>query len=101
MGRNMRKLLLIGAAVLIWAIWTSKNDIIFDNIPITYMQVLYHGTHWLHLWAKLQTLKEDSSLIMTTCRVLESLVTEIFANFDWRFRNRIESRIVVCLFLLM
>jgi hypothetical protein len=33
MGRNMRKLLLIGAAALIWAIWTSKNDIILPTFP--------------------------------------------------------------------
>jgi hypothetical protein len=34
MSRNIRKLLLIGVAALIWAIWTSRNDIVFDNSPI-------------------------------------------------------------------
>jgi hypothetical protein len=68
----MRKLLLIGAAALIWAIWTSRNDIVFDNTPIkTYMQVLFRRTHWLRLWVKLQRHEEDST----------SLVMEIFANF--------------------
>jgi hypothetical protein len=82
MGRNMRKLLLIGAAALIWAIWTSRNDIVFDNTPIkTYMHVLFRRMHWLRLWVKLQRHEEDSTSIMTTCRVLESLVMEIFANF--------------------
>jgi hypothetical protein len=33
MSRNMRKLLLTCTATLIWAIWTSRNDIVFDNIP--------------------------------------------------------------------
>jgi hypothetical protein len=69
---NMRKLLLIGAAALIWAIWTSRHDIVFDNHPTkTNMQVLYRGTHWLRLWAKLQRREEDSTSIMTACRVLE------------------------------
>jgi hypothetical protein len=82
MGRKIRKLLLIGVAALIWSIWTSRNDIVFDNIPTkTYMQVLFRGLHWLRLWAQLQRC-EESSLIKTACRVLETLVMEIFANFD-------------------
>jgi hypothetical protein len=36
------KLRLIGAAALIWALWTSRNDSFFDNSPIkTYMHVLF------------------------------------------------------------
>jgi hypothetical protein len=86
MGRNMWKLLLLGAATLIWTIWTNRNDIAFDNIPTkAYMQVLFHRTHWLRLWAQLQRHEVDSSMIKTACRVLESMVREIFTNFDWQF----------------
>jgi hypothetical protein len=78
MGCNMRKLLLLGAAALIWTIWTSRNDIAFDNIPTkAYMQVLFHRTHWLCLWAQLQRHEVDSSMIKTACRVLELMVMEI------------------------
>jgi hypothetical protein len=32
-------LLLTGDAFLIWALWTNRNDLVFDNCPIkTYMQ---------------------------------------------------------------
>jgi hypothetical protein len=64
----------------------------FNNIPTkTYMHVLFHGSHWLRLWAQLQRREDELSLIKTVCRVLETLVIEIFANFGWCFRNRIES----------
>jgi hypothetical protein len=45
-GVRNRKLCLTGAAAVIWAIWTSRNDLVFDNSPTkTYMQVLFRGTH--------------------------------------------------------
>jgi hypothetical protein len=97
----MGKLLLLGSAALIWAVicrslgaaaLICRNDIVFDNIPTkTYMQVLFRGTHWLRLWAQLQRHAVDSSMIKTACKVLESMLMEIFANFGWRFWNRIES----------
>jgi hypothetical protein len=33
-GHKNRKLLLTGVAALIWALWTSRNDLVFDNSPI-------------------------------------------------------------------
>jgi hypothetical protein len=37
-GHKNCKLLLTGDAALIWALWTSRNDLVFDNAPIkTYM----------------------------------------------------------------
>jgi hypothetical protein len=42
LGKQVKSLLLVGAAALYWALWTSRNDIVFDNAPIkTYMQVLF------------------------------------------------------------
>jgi hypothetical protein len=47
LGQRMRKFVLIGAAILCWVLWTSRNNIVFDNSPIkTYMQILYHRTYW-------------------------------------------------------
>jgi hypothetical protein len=43
-GLKNRKLLLIGVAVLIWLLWTSKNNLVFNNSPIKiYMQILFEG----------------------------------------------------------
>jgi hypothetical protein len=47
-GVQFKKLELVDAAELCWALWISRNDMVFDNSPMkTYMQVLYHGTYWL------------------------------------------------------
>jgi hypothetical protein len=46
LGNQFKKLVLIGAAALCWTLWTSRNDVVFDNSPIkTYMQVLYRGMY--------------------------------------------------------
>jgi hypothetical protein len=46
LGVQFKKLALVGAAALCWALWISRNDLVFDNSPMkTYMQVLYHGTY--------------------------------------------------------
>jgi hypothetical protein len=45
-GHTNRKLLLSGVAALIWALWISRNDLVFYNSPIkTYMRVLFGGTY--------------------------------------------------------
>jgi hypothetical protein len=44
-GPQLRKFLLIGASALCWAMWTIRNNIVFDNSPLTtYMQVFCRGT---------------------------------------------------------
>jgi hypothetical protein len=40
-GPQLRKFLLIGASALWWAMWTSKNDIVFNSPLKTDMQILF------------------------------------------------------------
>jgi hypothetical protein len=43
-----KKLILVGAAALCWILWTSRNDMIFDNsLAKIYMQILFRETYWL------------------------------------------------------
>jgi hypothetical protein len=91
-GLKNHKLCLIGAAALIWALWTSRNDLVFDNSPTkTYMQVLFQGTYWLSLWAHLQKLEDDGQLLLQACGLLETLAFQFFTDFGWCFKNRIGS----------
>jgi hypothetical protein len=47
--KQVKSLLLVGVATLCWVLWTSRNDMMFDNAPIkTYMLVLFRVTYWLH-----------------------------------------------------
>jgi hypothetical protein len=58
-GLKSRKQNLVGATALCWTIWTSRNDIIFDNSPMkTYMQ----------------TSEEDNNKMKDTCRAIEATV---------------------------
>jgi hypothetical protein len=87
---KLRLKILVGAVAICWAIWTSRNDVVFDKTPIkTYMQVLYRGTYWCRFWALLQKREEDAKDIKDGCRQLETLVMQIFASHGWQFSNRI------------
>jgi hypothetical protein len=46
MGGKLRQQLLAGASAFCWAIWLSRNDVVFNKSPIKYfLQVLYRGTY--------------------------------------------------------
>ncbi len=46
--KKMSKLILVGASAICWAIWLSRNNIVFDKSPsFSYMQVIFRATHWL------------------------------------------------------
>jgi len=73
-----------------WAIWLSRNDVVFDKSPTkTYLQVLYRGTHWLRFWAQLQRRDEDKEAVQKACQTIDVLVMQLFANHGWKFCNRI------------
>jgi hypothetical protein len=79
-------------AALIWALWTSRNNLVFDNSSIkTYLQVLFRGTYWLRLWTQLQEHEVAGARLKQACMLLESLAMQFFANFEWSFRNKIGS----------
>ena len=83
-------LIITGVSALCWAIWISRNDLVFDKVPmLTYLQVLFRGTHWLRHWAQLQKSEDAGELIKSACRHLETVAMEIFAHFGWKFTNRI------------
>ena len=87
---KMRAKIIVGAAAIYWAIWLSRNDMVFDKCPMkTYMQVIYGGTFWCRFWAQLQRREEDVSGMKVACLSLETSVLKIFTRFGWSFRNRI------------
>ena len=91
-GTKLKRQLLVGAYALCWAIWLSRNDVVFDKSQTkTYMQVLYRDTHWLRFCAQLQRRDEDKEALQKACQTMEVLVMQFFANHGWRFSNRICS----------
>jgi hypothetical protein len=90
MDLNTKNLIITGLSVLCWAIWISRNDLVFNKVHmLTYLQVLFKGTHLLRLWAQLQK-SEATDLLRKACHHLESVAMQFFAYQGWRFSNRIE-----------
>jgi hypothetical protein len=65
---KVKNLIIIGVAALCWAIWISRNDLVFNKTPmVTYLQVLFRATHWLRFWGHLQKV-EDQEIIKETLK---------------------------------
>jgi hypothetical protein len=46
MWREDKKQIFVGAAAIIWAIWCTRNDIVFDKKQnISFMQVIFKGAY--------------------------------------------------------
>jgi hypothetical protein len=52
MNDKDRKLLLARVGAMLWSIWLSQNDIVFNMTSISsYMQVIFRGTYWTRTWS--------------------------------------------------
>ena len=92
-GFNLRsrKLLLIGATAMCWAIWLSRNEVVFQrNKPNSYLQVLFRATYWARFWSQLSE-AEAMQLIKSNCQRLEGVIMELYNRRGWNFRSRIEQ----------
>jgi len=90
---KLRKQFLVGVAAMCWAIWLSRNDVVFNQKqPNSYLQVIFRGTHWARSWSQLAK-EEEKVHVKSNCRVIEGLVMELFAKKGWNFRQRL-----ICLF---
>uniref|UniRef100_I1PGP1 Uncharacterized protein n=1 Tax=Oryza glaberrima TaxID=4538 RepID=I1PGP1_ORYGL len=52
--------------------------------------VIFRATYWLQFWAQLQKCENDGELMKVACRRLETTVMQLFANYGWRFTNRLQ-----------
>jgi hypothetical protein len=83
MNPKERQIFLVRIGVMLWAIWLSRNDDVFNKVSISSsMQVIFRGTYWTRTWANFQKaqMKKTSQ---SACRVIESLAMEIFAKHGW------------------
>ena len=52
--KDLKPLVLLGAAALCWSVWLCRNSVVFDNKKAFFLLVIYSTTHWLRSWALLQ-----------------------------------------------
>jgi len=88
---KFQKAILIGASAFCWAIWISRNDVIFKNsITNSPLQVIFRGTFWIRCWSILSK-EEERTILKESSQQLEITAMEILNKFGWKFRNRIEG----------
>jgi hypothetical protein len=75
---------LLLTAALCWAIWITRNEVIFDKCrPKSFLQVLFRGTHWLRQWARLQRHDDLRDQLMTAGQHLETSALQFFSSNGW------------------
>ena len=91
LNKKLMYKILVGASAVCWAIWLSRNDMVFNNSrAATPLQVIFRGTHWIRYWALLQKENERPQVTLG-CRVLETTAMEFFASNGWSFSYRISN----------
>jgi len=89
-GYKTNLYLLTGAAAFCWAIWMTRNEVVFDKYrPKTFLQVLFKRTYWLWFWAKLERGESHQELLILACRSLEMAALHFFTLNGWSFDLRI------------
>jgi hypothetical protein len=62
LNKKLMYKILVGASAVCWAIWLSRNYMVFNNYrAATPLQVIFRGTHWIRFWALLQKENKASS----------------------------------------
>jgi hypothetical protein len=82
---------LIGLAAISWALWISRNDLVFQKSQYkSILQVIFRGTFWIKSWYVLS--KHDGRTILKDCcRGLEAATLEIFHKSGGNAFKRIEN----------
>ena len=86
---NERRVVLVGAVALCWAIWRFRTDIIFNKTKYSsFMQAVFREVYWLRLWAQLEHKDMIKVMFRKTSLALEVVALEI-ANYGWKQNLRI------------
>jgi hypothetical protein len=74
---KIRQLIWVGVAVVCWAIWRSRNDIVFNKTKFnSIMQVIFRGTYWLRFWAQLQRNEQARNTLSSLSTKIEMVALE-------------------------
>jgi hypothetical protein len=90
-SNKQRNLVLIGMVAFCWALWISRNDLVFQKSQFkSILQVMFRGAFSIRSWSVLS--KEEGRIILKeVCRELEAVALEIFHKSGWNALKRIEN----------
>jgi RsiW-degrading membrane proteinase PrsW (M82 family) len=85
----MKGLIWVGIAVLCWAIWRCRNDIIFNKMKTnSIMQVIFRGAYWLRSWSQFQCDEQAKVTLTLLSKKLEVVALNI-SNRGWKHLYRL------------
>jgi hypothetical protein len=88
---KQRDCALLGVVAVCWAIWLSRNDVVFQrSIPNLWLQVIFRGAFWIRSWSILTKEEKKSSLLLGS-RSLEMTTLEIFSKFRLNMSRRLTN----------
>ena len=83
-NRKLKSQIIVCASAFCWAIWLTRNDVVFNKaVAPSYLQAIFRGT-----WSLLQKEEEDRHLMKMGCKTIETAAMEVFARHGWSFSNR-------------
>jgi hypothetical protein len=74
-NRKLKYKIIVGASDLCWAIWLSRNDIVFNKtVAPSYLQAIFRGIYWTRFWFLLQKEEEeeDRQFMKMRCKTRQS-----------------------------
>jgi hypothetical protein len=82
----------IGVSALCWAIWRSRNNIIFNKqSEINFLQVIRRAAHSIQQWGFLLPLEQREDKVIGCNRMLVVARNFFFQPTGWRHLNRITN----------
>ena len=83
-SNDNNSLLLTAASALCWAVWITRNEVVFDKCrPKSLLQLLFKGTHWLRQWARLQRCDDRQDQLILAGQHLETSALHFFGSNGW------------------
>jgi hypothetical protein len=68
----------------------NKNDVVFNNVKSnTFIQVIFRTTYSIRTWSQLHKAEEAREMLNKGCRLLKTMIMEVFVKFGWKFLNKI------------
>ena len=85
---RFKLLIRVGAIAVIWSLWLSGNDKVFNYKNASFMQVIYWCTARIRSWSPLQGV-EHQDLFLEMATRLESAARDFFSQHGWQHNLRI------------
>jgi two-component response regulator (ARR-B family) len=82
----------IGVSAICWAVWRTRNDIIFNKQNGTnFLQVIRRATHSIQQWVFLLPVEHQEDMVIGCNRMLVVAHDFFFQATGWRHLNRIAN----------